>query len=84
MKHAADHGAEALAPRRLDVLRVGEMGGIYRVGTFREENPGRCARVRAYTRWWNPEWPDCVVYEVTAGSARAARVAAAKHRKENP
>ena len=70
-------------PIRLDDLRPGEMGHEYTVATFAEPRKrGFGAKVTAYTRWYSPEWPGCVMYRVTARSIGAARLAAIADRRQ--
>lgn len=55
----------------------------FKVATFYDsDRPARpcTSRVRTYTRDYNEEWPDCIVYECIAASSADARRQAAKKR----
>lgn len=58
---------------KIDALQRGEIGKLYRVGTF----PGLNRRKpTAYLRDYNPQWKGCVEYDVIAANGAAAKKAA--------
>lgn len=58
----------------------------FRVATFFDQRSTDTkpllSRVSAYTIWYSPTWPGCIVYEVEAESGTAAKRIARERRLE--
>ena len=55
----------------------------FKVATFYNAKPGKpptASKINAYTLWYNPAWPGCIVYEVDAANGADAKRQAVRRR----